>query len=134
MLLCFAHFRCDVDPRRAERRLRRLVAYMQGHVDDCLLLVGVRGDKVRIVVEEDADFAGDKSRRSTTGFLIKLVGPLGTYVLLDWKSSLQKNISLSTAEAEIVAFRDALRRVAAPPKSVRIVGLRRKRIRLTIQR
>ena len=31
--------------------------------------------------------------------------------LLDWKSQLQKSISLSTAEAEIVAFRDALRKL-----------------------
>ena len=94
-----------------ERRLKRLVTYMSGRADDCLLLVGVRGDDIKLIVEEDADFAGDKSRRSTTGFIIKLVGPAGTHVLLEWKSQLQKNISLSTAEAEIVAFRDALRRM-----------------------
>ena len=94
-----------------ERRLKRLVTYVSGRADDCLLLVGVRGDDIKLIVEEDADFAGDKSRRSTTGFVVKLVGPMGTHVLLDWKSQLQKNISLSTAEAGIVAFRDALRRV-----------------------
>ena len=46
-----------------ERRLKRLVSYMAGHTDDCLLLVGVRGDDVRIIVEEDADFAADSRPR-----------------------------------------------------------------------
>ena len=32
-----------------EKRLKRLVAYCFGHADDVLLLVGVRGDKVKIV-------------------------------------------------------------------------------------
>ena len=53
-----------------ERRLRRLVAYMKAHKSDVLLLVGVRGDDLTLVVEEDADFAGDASRRSTTGYII----------------------------------------------------------------
>ena len=65
------------------------------------------------VCEEDTDFVGDSSRKSTTGFCIKLIGLLGTFSLLDWKSMLQKSISLSTAEAEIVAFRDALERLVS---------------------
>ena len=35
----------------------------------------------------------------------------GTHVLLEGNSQRQMNLSLSTAEAEIVALRDALRRV-----------------------
>ena len=94
-----------------EQRLRRLVTYLKGRATDVLCLVGYRGDKVTLVCEEDADFAGDASRRSTTGYIIKLVGEKGSHVLLSWKSQLQKSISLSTAEAEIVAFRDALKAV-----------------------
>ena len=94
-----------------ERRLRRLVTYLSGHTDDVLCLVGYRKDKLTLVCEEDADFASDSSRRSTTGYVIKLVGERGSHILLDWKSQLQKSISLSTAEAELVAFRDALKKV-----------------------
>ena len=94
-----------------EQRLRRLETYLKGHASDVLCLVGHRADKLTLLCEEDSDFAGDATRRSTTGYVIKLVGEKGSHVLLEWKSQLQKSISLSTAEAEIVAFRDALKKL-----------------------
>jgi hypothetical protein len=51
----------------------------------------------------DADFAADRSRKSTTGFLIRAFGdPIA------WSSKKQKTIAESTAEAEYVAICQAI--------------------------
>ena len=41
--------------------------------------IHARDDKLILVCEEAADFAGDASRKSTTGFCIKLIGLMGTF-------------------------------------------------------
>jgi hypothetical protein len=57
-------------------------------------------EKLHIIGFADADFAGDKStRRSTSGFIFRACGGAITF-----KSKLQKAVTLSTCEAELVAF------------------------------
>ena len=55
----------------------------------------------------DADFAGDSSKRSTSGNIIFLSGGPIT-----WSSRLQKLYALSTAEAEIYSLTEALKDAA----------------------
>jgi hypothetical protein len=70
------------------------------------------GDIVEAWIFEDSDHGGDPdTRRSTSSWLIVLVGEHGTRMLIDWKTMLQKSVALSTAEAEVVALRDCLKRL-----------------------
>lgn len=47
----------------------------------------------------DSDFAGDKSSKSTTGWVILFNG-----APIHWKTQLQKHITLSSTEAEVIAL------------------------------
>ena len=83
-------------------------------MDNVLVLKGVRGDDVELWMWMDADFAGDaRTRKSTTGWVMKLVGREGTSCFLESKTITQGSLSLSTAEAELVAIRDALKALLA---------------------
>jgi len=64
--------------------------------------------KVKLQMRCDADYGGDpEKRRSTTGFTLHLMGENGTFMLLDWGSQLQQCITISTAEAEMIATRNS---------------------------
>ena len=57
----------------------------------------------------DADFGGDPSKISTSGYVVALVGiKFGSFAVIHASSSRQRCVSLSTAEAEIIALRAAL--------------------------
>ncbi|MBT5874889.1 MAG: hypothetical protein HOH43_15840, partial [Candidatus Latescibacteria bacterium] len=103
--------RCHKWSPEAGRRLKRLISWAKVHAGDTMVGYGIRGDRVQLWVLVDSDYAEDSSRKSNSSWLIKLIGPDGTSVVLDWKTQQQKSISLSTAEAELVAFRDALKKV-----------------------
>ena len=63
-------------------------------------------------VQVDSDHGGDlATRKSTTGYLILLVGKHGTRVVLCGCSKLQPSVSLSTAEAEVTAIAMAAKRL-----------------------
>lgn len=80
--------------------LSRIVAYLQG-----TKTMGIRFDKTNEKSFEfyvDADWGGDPAtRRSTTGYLIKYMG--GPLVAV---SRRQRNVTLSSTEAEYCAFTD----------------------------
>lgn len=57
-----------------------------------------------IVVFVDANFAGDETRKSTTGFVVLLQG-----VVIAFGSHTQATIALSTAEAELMALNPGVR-------------------------
>ena len=66
--------------------------------------------KLKLLLFSDADHAGNIStRKSVSGVAMVLAGPHGTWSLLDWISRTQRTISLSTAEAELLAAQLALR-------------------------
>jgi hypothetical protein len=62
---------------------------------------------LELEVYSDSDFAGDlTTSKSTTGSLIKLAG-----APILWKSQLQKEVTLSSTEAEYVALSETVREV-----------------------
>ena len=67
----------------------------------------------------DADFAGDSSKRSTSGNIIFLSGGPIT-----WSSRLQKLYALSTAEAEIYSLTEALKDAAFLKLHLHALGVR----------
>jgi hypothetical protein len=99
---------------RDDKGLERLFGYLFATVDFVLVNHVVEGDLLRLVTLVDADFAGCRdSRRSTTCFLVYLVGDKGSRVLIAWHSALQKSISLSTCEAEYKALVECGRQTLA---------------------
>jgi hypothetical protein len=78
--------------------VKRILRYLQGTKTH-----GVRFDPslgVDFQAFSDADWAGDVSdRKSTSGFLFKLVGGP-----ISWGSKKQSSVSLSTSEAEYIAL------------------------------
>ena len=60
---------------------------------------------IKCAAYSDADFAGDEdTRRSTTGTIVMLAG-----AALMWRSRLQKLVTLSTCEAELVSLCDTMK-------------------------
>lgn len=77
---------------------KRILRYLKETETEGITYSKQMGSK-RPVSYSDADFAGDEDeRRSTSGYIIILQGGP-----VSWSSRLQKTISLSTAEAELVA-------------------------------
>ena len=63
--------------------------------------------KIDLECYVDSDFAGCKeTRKSTTGYIIMFAGGV-----IDWKSSKQSMVTLSSAEAEYVALATAVSKV-----------------------
>jgi len=90
--------------RRDKARLRRLTRYMMGTAKLVQVLeLDEKADLV-IVVFVDANFAGDETRKSTTGFVVLLQG-----VVIAFGSHTQATIALSTAEAELMALNTGVR-------------------------
>lgn len=76
-------------------------------------------DKPRLEAYSDADFAGDPSTsRSTSGSLIRLSsGPIC------WRSHLQRDVVLSTTEAEYLAATEACRQLKWVKSVLETIGL-----------
>ena len=61
-----------------------------------------------VMLYSDSDWAGDKdTRRSTTGFIIFVLG-----CPVSWRSRVQKQVSLSSSEAEYYALSEAAKEIA----------------------
>ena len=102
-----------------DRQCLRLVSHTFKTAHDGVLLLRASSldrleKKLKLLVFSDADHAGNVStRKSVSGCAIFLAGPHGTWALLDWISKTQRTISLSTAEAELLAAQLALRECLA---------------------
>jgi hypothetical protein len=80
------------------KALKRLLRYLRGTIDYGLIYK--RSVSKKAAGFADADFAGDpKTRRSTTGMIFMMNG-----AAILWKTRLQKLVTLSTCEAELVAL------------------------------
>ena len=91
--------------------MKRVFEYLEHHVNLGVAYILNKKDDIHKMFLDgfvDADFAGDSSAKSTTGFLVALTGVFGTFLLLDWCSRLQNNAAKSTGEAEITAINDLL--------------------------
>ena len=75
----------------------RLMRYIKGTVNDVLIYTR-SAERLQLRGFWDASFATAHDGRSTTGFLIYLNDDL-----IVWKSSKQKTVALSSAEAEVDA-------------------------------
>jgi len=77
----------------------RVLAYLKGTSDYGLLLDGNQ-QTVSYEVYTDAAFAcQQKERKSVSGYIVMMAG-----TCVSWSSSKQNNVSLSTAESELVAL------------------------------
>lgn len=85
-------------------RVKRIFRYLANKQD--LSLTYGKGEKLDLHAYCDADFAGDESRKSTTGYVIMFGGgPIG------WKSQRQQIVSLSSTEAELVSICSAVKEI-----------------------
>ena len=100
-----------------DEMLVHLFGYLSSHVDEKLNLF-VAGDKMEDLSLEalvDSDHAGDPcSARSTSGAVIRVIGPKGTKATIAVQSKRQGATAQSTGEAEIVAVADGMRRMLLP--------------------
>ena len=83
----------------------RVLRYLKGTSNYGLVFDGTLQDQVTYQLYSDASFANtDEERKSVTGYTVMMAGgPIST------KSTKQGNITVSTAEAELVACSDACR-------------------------
>ncbi|KAK3235825.1 hypothetical protein CYMTET_53986 [Cymbomonas tetramitiformis] len=96
--------------------LKQVVRYLKGTVSHELVLrttasvprgLGLAGGALPLSIYTDADYAGCKTtRRSTSGIAVYLCGSL-----LIFSSIMQRCVSLSTTEAEIIAMSEGAREV-----------------------
>ncbi len=78
---------------------QRIVKYLLGTKNECLILVKNEKKNASIEVFSDADWAGDKAtRKSVTGGVLKLNGSV-----VKWLCKKQTMVTTSTMEAEYVA-------------------------------
>lgn len=61
--------------------------------------LGINKSDIQLDAFADADFTAEISRKSTTGYLIRMYG-----IPVMWASRIQKSISKSTSEAELEAL------------------------------
>ena len=88
--------------RNHDRQLARLIAYI--HSTTHYRLVGVIKDNpqdLHLALYADADSAGERDAKSTSGGFFVLKGP-NTHFPLAWLSKRQTSVSRSTTEAEVV--------------------------------
>jgi hypothetical protein len=91
------------------RAAKRILRYLAGTKSLGLYFKSLHGrNHPSLIAYSDADFAGDHStRKSTTGTAILLAG-----APIFFKSQRQRSVSLSTAEAELVALTHAGKEVS----------------------
>ena len=66
-------------------------------------------DQISLIGSTDADWGGDTtSRRSTTGHIF-LLQQGKSYAAISWLSKLQPTVALSSAEAEFMAYKEAIK-------------------------
>ena len=80
---------------------KNLLRYLKLNADEGLFFkAGV--EKMQLIGYSDADFANDEARKSTSGCIFLLNG-----TAIMWKTQLQRIITMSTCEAELVAAAQA---------------------------
>ena len=68
-----------------------------------------QSDQISLIGSTDADWGGDNnSRRSTTGHIF-LLQQGKSYAAISWLSKLQPTVALSSAEAEFMAYKEAIK-------------------------
>ena len=90
--------------------VKRILRYIRGTSDYCLTLGGQKELCKTPVLEGycDSDWGGDESdRKSVSGFIIRICDST-----VAWKSIKQRNVALSTAEAEYVALSEVVKEVS----------------------
>jgi len=78
--------------------------YLKGTSNYCLTYDGTTGKGM--IACTDSDWAADNSRRSQSGYFLKMAGGA-----ISWTSRAQKTIALSSTEAEYMALSDCSRQV-----------------------
>ena len=112
--------------RNDDRRLHRLVCYMnssvyklQGHVHD-------EAGSLKLLLYVDADFAGSSDNaKSTSGGYLVLAGP-NSWFPLSWISKRQSAVARSTTEAEVVSLAVSLHTEAIPMQDLMSLVLGRR--------
>jgi hypothetical protein len=97
-------------------QVKRTLRYLKGSLDRKLTYTSEGNDQ--LVCYVDADFAASKERKSRTGYVVYLAG-----AAVDWRSVKQRNITLSTQEAEYVALCTAARAVVPLRRLCEELGL-----------
>ena len=100
--------------RNHDRQLARLIAYI--HSTTHYRLVGVIKDdpqNLHLALYADADYAGERDAKSTSGGFLVLKGP-NTHFPLAWLSKRQTSVSRSTTEAEVVSLTFSLYQEGLP--------------------
>ena len=99
-----------------EKNLKQLLGYVKAHPNLGITAINARDswEELKLVAYCDASFAAP---RSTTGWMLYLLGPNGSSYLLDWSSKRQAVASTSSAEAEILAL------AAAAKAALRVGGM-----------
>ena len=108
--------------RNCDRKTHRLIGYIHQTQDWRLKgQVSTECDPstLELGLYVDADLAGDpETSRSTSGAMLVLMCPKGTWVPLSWLSKRQTSTSRSTTEAEMVALATSLFSEALPMLSL----------------
>ena len=102
---------CDVG-------LRRLICYINSSLD--VTMQGFIGDRItecKLWLFCDADWAGERDSKSTSGCALFLVGP-NTYYPLNAFSKKQTSITTSSTESEVVAANHGIRAQGLPSLSL----------------
>ena len=90
--------------RNCDKQLHRLVCYINSTVNSTLVgTVQDSTEDLHLSLYVDADFAGERDAKSTSGGFLILSGP-HTRFPLAWVSKRQTSVSRSTTEAEIVSL------------------------------
>ena len=110
--------------RNHDRQLARLIAYINSSTH--YRLVGVMKDNPQdphLALNADADYAGERDAKSTSGGFLVLKGP-NTNFPLAWLNKCQTSVSRSTTEAEVVSFAHSLYQEGPPSLSLweRLLG------------
>ena len=102
---------CDVG-------LHRLICYINSSLD--VTMQGFIGDRItecKLWLFCDADWAGERDSKSTSGCALFLVGP-NTYYPLNAFSKKQTSITTSSTESEVVAANHGIRAQGLPSLSL----------------
>ena len=82
-----------------------VLRYLRGTVVTAIMFGKIDGASPEVAGFVDSDYAADKNRRrSITGFVFTMCGGA-----INWKSSLQLVVALSTTEAEYIALTETVK-------------------------
>lgn len=88
-------------PREIDwKSVKHLFRYLRGTINVGIKYYNTKRSEYEIIGYSDSDFAGDEqSSKSTTGYVMLFNG-----APFHWKTQLQKHITLSSTEAEVIAL------------------------------